>query len=99
MTQPQLRAFEVIWTNWYGAKQVRLLEFGTHGYARKRTDGSVRSEHGYADIEEWVREESTGTLLLTLRDGTVETYSSSIDGVLDAIVRILKQHDIPCKNE
>lgn len=99
MTQPQLRAFEVIWTNWYGAKQVRLLEFGTHGYARKRTDGSVRSERGYADIKEWQREESTCTLLLTLCDGTVETYSSSIDGVLDAIVRILEQHDIPCKSE
>lgn len=87
------RTFQVIWTNWYGRKQVRLFEIDAHCYRRKDESNEVRAEHPYVAIEKIdVSKEESGTQLkITLKDGAIEYYSSGIPGVIETISKLLEE--------
>lgn len=82
--------FDLIWTNWYGRKQVRTLEIAKNTF-RRLDDGEIREERPYTDIATLEHKPDEGILLIHLIDGATHFYSSSLPHVTERVAELLQQ--------
>lgn len=82
--------FDLIWTNWYGRKQVRTLEIAKNTF-RRLDAGELREERPYTDIATLEHNADEGLLNIHLVDGTTHFYSSSLPNVTERVTELLEQ--------